>query len=58
MPTIPTYRIMNAENVVENESQISPEVTPERVLGWYKNMLTGESRGHVKYLYGELTVSA
>ncbi|KAF5008756.1 hypothetical protein FDECE_4993 [Fusarium decemcellulare] len=42
MPTIPTYRIMNAESVIEDESQVSSDVTPDRVLGWYKNMLTGE----------------
>lgn len=45
MPLIPTFRIMNEECVVEDESMVSPEVTPEKVLGWYKNMLTGESVG-------------
>ncbi|UPK94105.1 hypothetical protein LCI18_005040 [Fusarium solani-melongenae] len=40
IPTIPTYRIMNSNSIIEDESQVSSEVTPERVLGWYKNMLT------------------
>jgi 2-oxoisovalerate dehydrogenase E1 component alpha subunit len=43
IPTIPTYRIMNSNSIIEDESQISSEVTAERVLGWYKNMLTGMS---------------
>lgn len=43
IPTIPTYRIMNSNSIIEDESQVSSEVTPERVLGWYKNMLTGMS---------------
>ncbi|RSL87339.1 hypothetical protein CEP51_002308 [Fusarium floridanum] len=40
IPTIPTYRIMNSNSIIEDETQVSSEVTPERVLGWYKNMLT------------------
>jgi 2-oxoisovalerate dehydrogenase E1 component alpha subunit len=39
---IETFRLMNSDSVIEDESRISPEVTPEVVLGWYKNMLTGE----------------
>jgi 2-oxoisovalerate dehydrogenase E1 component alpha subunit len=39
---IETFRLMDHNSVIEDESRISPEVTPEVVLGWYKNMLTGE----------------
>ncbi|KAL5603884.1 hypothetical protein FOVSG1_006634 [Fusarium oxysporum f. sp. vasinfectum] len=39
---ITTFSLMDANSVLRDETQISPEVTPEVVLGWYKNMLTGE----------------
>lgn len=41
MPPIATYRIMNSEGVIEDESQKPEGVTNEQVVGWYKGMLTG-----------------
>jgi len=41
MPPIATYRIMNSEGVIEDESQAPEGVTNEQVVGWYKSMLTG-----------------
>jgi 2-oxoisovalerate dehydrogenase E1 component alpha subunit len=40
---ITTFSLMDANSVLRDETQISPEVTPEVVLGWYKNMLTGKN---------------
>ncbi len=40
-PPIPTFSIMNADGLIEDESRLSPELTPDKMLGLYKNMLTG-----------------
>ncbi|KAJ9494692.1 hypothetical protein H2202_009768 [Exophiala xenobiotica] len=40
MPPIATYRIMNSEGVIEDESHKPEGVTNEQVVGWYKGMLT------------------
>ena len=45
---IQTFSLMDADSVIADESVISPEVTPEVVLGWYKNMLTGEWGRHCR----------
>lgn len=41
LPTIPTFRIMNSEGVMEDQTREPPDVTDEQALTWYKNMLTG-----------------
>jgi 2-oxoisovalerate dehydrogenase E1 component alpha subunit len=41
-PPIPTFSIMNADSIVEDESKVSSDLTNEQILTWYKNMLTGE----------------
>ncbi|KAJ2897518.1 hypothetical protein MKZ38_004641 [Zalerion maritima] len=40
MPPIPTYRILNSDNVIEDESRLSAEIPTEEILKWYHNMLT------------------
>ena len=41
LPVIPTFRIMNSEGVMEDQSREPPDVTDDQALTWYKNMLTG-----------------
>jgi hypothetical protein len=41
IPPIATYRVMNSEGVIEDESQAPSGVTNEQIVEWYKNMLTG-----------------
>jgi len=38
-PIIPTYRVMNADGVIEDKTRARPDVTNEQVLTWYRNML-------------------
>ncbi|EHK17932.1 uncharacterized protein TRIVIDRAFT_67156 [Trichoderma virens Gv29-8] len=40
LPPIQTFSIMDAVSSVQDQSQIGSEVTPDKVLSWYKNMLT------------------
>lgn len=42
-PVIPTFRVLNSDGVIENESQELLNVEDEQILTWYKNMLTGTS---------------
>lgn len=39
---IATYHVMDAESSVADSTREPPDVTDEQVLGWYKNMVTGE----------------
>lgn len=41
IPPIATYRIMNADGVIEDESLAPEGVTNDQIIEWYKNMLTG-----------------
>ncbi|MCJ1356633.1 MAG: hypothetical protein MMC33_006628 [Icmadophila ericetorum] len=38
-PAIPTYRVMDSEGIIVDEAR-KPDVSPEEVITWYKNMLT------------------
>lgn len=39
---IPTYRIMDANGVIVDESKSPNDVSNEEAIGLYKHMLTGE----------------
>lgn len=38
---IPTFRVMNSDGDIVDESRSRPEMADEQVLTWYRNMLTG-----------------
>ncbi|KAK7905503.1 hypothetical protein LTR67_000226 [Exophiala xenobiotica] len=39
LPPISTYRMMNNDGIIEDESQASLDVRDEQVIEWYKNMV-------------------
>ncbi|KAK5707370.1 hypothetical protein LTR17_020766 [Elasticomyces elasticus] len=39
IPPIATYRVMNSQGLIEDESHAPKEVMHEQILEWYKNML-------------------
>jgi hypothetical protein len=41
LPPISTFRIMNNDGIIEDESQASLDVKDEQVIEWYKNMVFG-----------------
>lgn len=45
MPSIPTYRILDSNGVLVDKDRGPPDVPKEEIVGWYKNMLTGEYTG-------------
>ena len=42
-PAMPTYRVMDSDGVVVDESRKPLDVYPDEALKWYKDMLTGLS---------------
>ena len=38
---MPTYRVMDSDGVVVDESRKPSDVSNEEILAWYKNMVTG-----------------
>lgn len=38
LPIIPTYRVMNADGMIEDKTREQPDV--KKALKWYENMLT------------------
>lgn len=40
-PAMPTYRVMDSDGVIVDESRKPLDVSNEEVLEWYKNLLTG-----------------
>lgn len=42
LPPIPTFRIMNTDGDIIDETRPPLDVTDEQVLTWYRNMLTGQ----------------
>ena len=40
-PAIPTYRVMDSDGVIVDESRGPPDVPSDEILSWYKTMLTG-----------------
>jgi hypothetical protein len=55
-PIIPTYRVMNSDGVLEDETRARPNVSNEQALTWYKNMLTGKPQSPVLFLRTLITV--
>ena len=47
IPPIASYRVMDSEGIVDDESRVLHGVTNEQVLGWYKNMVFGMLVFHV-----------
>ena len=41
-PAIPTYRVMDSDGVIVDETKKPLDVNNEEVLQWYKNMLTSK----------------
>ncbi|KEZ39157.1 2-oxoisovalerate dehydrogenase subunit alpha, mitochondrial [Scedosporium apiospermum] len=39
-PKIPTFRVLNDMNRIDDKSRMSSDITSSEVLKWYKNMLT------------------
>ena len=42
-PAMPTYRVMDSDGVVVDESRKPSGISNEEILTWYRNMLTGMS---------------
>ncbi|KAI9874256.1 MAG: hypothetical protein M1830_009951, partial [Pleopsidium flavum] len=40
-PAIPTYRVMDSDGAIVDETRAPEDVSDHEVLKWYKNMLTG-----------------
>lgn len=40
-PAMPTYRVMDSDGIIVDESRRPSDVSNEEILTWYKNMLTG-----------------
>lgn len=38
---MPTYRVMDSDGIIVDESRAPTDVSDEEVISWYKNMLTG-----------------
>jgi len=38
---IPTYRVMDSDGVVVDQNWSSSDLSPEQILTWYRDMLTG-----------------
>ena len=38
---MPTYRVMDSDGTIVDESRKPSDISNEEVLTWYKNMLTG-----------------
>lgn len=38
---MPTYRVMDSDGVVVDQSWKSSGLSPEEIVTWYRNMLTG-----------------
>ena len=61
-PAMPTYRVMDSDGTIVDESRKPSDVSNEEVLTWYKDMLTGTAihpGGHVVVISNaEATVSA
>lgn len=59
-PAMPTYRVMDSDGIIVDESRKPSDISNEEILKWYKNMLTGtdprrgkegcDSRGMLKGL--------
>lgn len=42
-PAMPTYRVMDSDGVVVDESRKPSGISNEEIVKWYRNMLTGMS---------------
>lgn len=42
-PAMPTYRVMDSDGVVVDESRKPLGISTEEIVTWYRNMLTGMS---------------
>ena len=42
-PAMPTYRVMDSDGIIVDESRRPSDISNEEILTWYKNMLTGTS---------------
>ncbi len=42
-PAMPTYRVMDSDGVVVDESRKPSGISREEIVTWYRNMLTGMS---------------
>lgn len=40
-PAMPTYRVMDSDGVVVDESRKPSDISDEEIVRWYRNMLTG-----------------
>lgn len=40
-PRIPTFRILNIDNKIEDASLLTSEIPKDEIVRWYKNMVTG-----------------
>lgn len=40
-PAMPTYRVMDSDGIIVDESRKPSDISNEEILKWYKNMLTG-----------------
>lgn len=40
-PAIPTYRVMDSDGVIVDDSRGPPDVPSDEMISWYKTMLTG-----------------
>ena len=40
-PAMPTYRVMDSDGIIVDESRKPSDISYEEILKWYKNMLTG-----------------
>jgi 2-oxoisovalerate dehydrogenase E1 component alpha subunit len=42
LPPIATYRVLDREGKMMDQTRPSPDVSEEQAVEWYKNMLTGK----------------
>ncbi len=42
LPAMPTYRVMDSDGVIVDKSRKPTDIGNKEVIGWYKNMLTGQ----------------
>lgn len=42
-PAMPTYRVMDSDGVIVDESRKPSAISNEEIVKWYRNMLTGTS---------------
>lgn len=43
-PAMPTYRVMDSDGIVVDESRRPTDISDEEIISWYKDMVTGMAR--------------